>query len=207
MNRRLLAAYGLPLVEERLAETVEEAVAWAGELGYPVVVKTAVPGVHKSEIAGVALDLHDPAAVRQAALRIGPPLLVQPMVEGGVELLAGLAQDPSFGPLVAFGPGGRMAELIGEAGFRIVPLSDVDAEELVLEGKAGRLVRGFRGGTPGDVHALTDVLHRLSRLGEDLPEVAELDLNPVIAFPEGCTVVDARVRVRRPVRSVTAKTW
>jgi acyl-CoA synthetase (NDP forming) len=145
--------------------------------------------------------------VRSAAGRIGPPLLVQPMVDGGVELLAGLVQDPLFGPLVAFGAGGKLAELIGEASFRIAPLTEVDTDELLEEGKAGRLVRGFRGGPPADPHALADLLHRLSRLGEDRPEVAELDLNPVLAFPDRCVCVDARIRVRHPTPGSSPKTW
>jgi acyl-CoA synthetase (NDP forming) len=206
-TRSLLEAYGVPLVAEGIAETVEEAVAAAEGLGYPVAVKTALPGVHKTEIAGVELSLESPAAVRQAAERIGPPLLVQPMVLGGAEVLAGLVQDPLFGPLVAFGPGGRLAELIGEAGFRIAPLTDVDAAELVREGKAGRLVAGFRGAPPADEGALIDLLHRLSRIGYDLPQVAELDLNPVIALFDRCVAVDARARVRRLAPPEVVKTW
>jgi acetyl coenzyme A synthetase (ADP forming)-like protein len=206
-TRELLSAYGLPVVPERVAETVEAAVEAAGELGFPVVVKTAAAGVHKTETGGIALDLGDEAAVREAVERIGPPVIVQPMVEGSAELLAGLVQDPVFGPLVAFGPGGVLAELIGEAGFRIGPLTDVDAAELVTTGKAGRLVSGFRGAPPADVDALTDLLHRLDRLGEDLPAVAELDLNPVLALPEGCIAVDARARVRRADQRPLRKTW
>jgi acyl-CoA synthetase (NDP forming) len=129
------------------------------------------------------------------------------MVVGGTELLAGLVQDPVFGPLVAFGPGGVLAELIGEASFRIAPLTDLDAEELVQEGKAGRLVRGFRGAPHADATRLVDLVHRLARLGEDLPAVAELDLNPVLAFPDRCVAVDSRVRVRRPVAQARTKSW
>ena len=102
------------------------------------------------------------------------------MLSGGAELLAGVVQDPVFGPLVAFGPGGVFAELIGEAAFRIAPLTDVDAEELV---------------------------HRLARLGEDFPAIAELDLNPVLALPDRCVAVDARVRVCVPGALVRAKSW
>jgi acyl-CoA synthetase (NDP forming) len=100
-----------------------------------------------------------------------------------------------------------MAELIGEAGFRIAPLTDVDAEELVSTGKAGKLVRGYRGAPAADEAALTDLLHRLSRLGEDIPEAAELDLNPVIAGPGGCVAVDARIRLRPPQAARSPKTW
>ncbi|HET9244131.1 MAG TPA: GNAT family N-acetyltransferase [Gaiella sp.] len=205
--RELLLAYGLPLVAERIAASGEEAAAAADTLGYPVVVKTTLAGAHKTDVGGIALDLADEAAVQEAVARIGTPVLIQPMIEGSAELLAGIVQDPVFGPLVAFGPGGVLAELIGEAGFRIAPLTDGDAEELVFGGKTGRLVRGFRGAPPADGEALLDLVHRLARLGEDLDAVAELDLNPVIAQPAGCVVVDARVRVRRPTHVARAKTW
>jgi acetyl coenzyme A synthetase (ADP forming)-like protein len=205
--RALLAAYGIPLVPERVASTVEGAMAAAEELGFPAVVKTAVAGAHKTERGGVALRLADAAAVARAAAAIGPPVIVQPMVAGRVELLAGVVQDPVFGALVAFGAGGVLAELIGEAEFRIAPLTDADAAEVVVAGKAGRLVRGFRGAPPADEAALRDLLHRLSQLGEDLPEVAELDLNPVMAGPDGCVAVDARVRLRQRASHLRAKTW
>jgi acetyl coenzyme A synthetase (ADP forming)-like protein len=206
-TRGLLEAYGLPLVPERLATSTDEAAAAAGELGFPAVVKTAGAGAHKTESGGVALDLRNEDELRAAVARIGAPVVVQPYVRGGAELLAGVVQDPVFGPLVAFGPGGVLAELIGAAAFRIAPLTDVDAAELVMEGKAGRLVRGFRGAPPADAGALVDVLHRLARLAEDVAEVAELDLNPIIAGPSGCVVVDARIRLKAEPRSRPLKAW
>ncbi len=206
-TRELLLAYSLPLAPESVADSPEEAVAAAEQLGFPVVLKTAAAGAHKTDVGGVALDLPDAGAVRAAAKRIGGPLIVQPMIPSGAELLAGIVQDPVFGPLVGFGPGGVFAELIGEAAFRIAPLTDRDAEELVYGGKAGRLVRGFRGAPAADGAALADLLLRLARLGEDLPAVAELDLNPVLALPDGCVVVDARIRVRSPELAARAKTW
>lgn len=205
--RALLEAYGVPVVPERLAAGPEEAAAAARELGFPAVVKTATPGAHKTETGGVALNLADEAEVRAAAGRIGGAVVVQPMIAGGAELLAGIVQDPLFGPLVAFGPGGVLAELIGEAHFRLAPLTDVDAGELVYEGKAGRLVAGFRGSPAADARALTDVLHRLSRLAEDVPEVAELDLNPIMALPDRAVAVDARIKLARPHLRPQAKTW
>ena len=137
-------AYGLPLVDERLAATPEEAAAAATELGYPVVVKTARAGAHKTESGGVVLDLADAEAVRAAAERIGGPVIVQPQIQGGVELLAGVAQDPVFGPLVAFGPGGVMAELIGDAQL------PADAAHGRRRGRARRVGQGgeARGGIP-----------------------------------------------------------
>jgi acetyl coenzyme A synthetase (ADP forming)-like protein len=206
-TRRLLEAYGVPLVPERLVITPQAAVEAAGELGYPVVLKTATPGAHKTEEGGVILDLADGEAVRAAAERLGGPLLVQPFVRGGTELLAGAMQDPVFGPLVAFGPGGVLAELIGEAQFRLAPLTDLDAQELVRAGKAGRLVAGFRGAPPADETALIDLLLRLSLLAEELPEVAELDLNPVLALTNGCLAVDARVRIADHVQPRRTKSW
>jgi acetyl coenzyme A synthetase (ADP forming)-like protein len=205
--RKLFGAYGVPLVPERVASTIGEARAIAAELGYPVVVKTAAAGAHKTEHGGVALDLRDVAAVDEAVARIGLPVLLQPFLRGGVEILVGAVQDPVFGPLVALGPGGTLAELIGDAGFRLAPLTDVDADELVREGKAGVLLAGFRGTPPADSSAVADILLRVARLADDLPEVAELDLNPVIARSDGCVVVDARVRVAPPPELTRLKSW
>jgi acetyl coenzyme A synthetase (ADP forming)-like protein len=206
-TRSLLQSYGIPVVDERTAATLDEAVAAAKELGYPVVLKTAVAGAHKTEVGGVALDLRDEAAVRDAANRIGAPLLVQPLIRGGVELLVGAVEDPVFGPLVALGPGGTLAELIGAAAFRLAPLTDADADELVETEKVGRLLAGYRGAPPADIRSVTDLLLRVGRLVDDVPELAELDLNPVIAGPQGCVAVDARVRVSPPSGARPAKTW
>jgi acyl-CoA synthetase (NDP forming) len=129
------------------------------------------------------------------------------MVRGGAELLAGAVQDPVFGPLVAFGPGGVLAELIGQAQFRLAPLTDLDAQELVRAGKAGQLVAGFRGNPPASEDALVDLLLRLARLAEEVPEMAELDLNPVLALADRCVAVDARVRVARQTPHRRAKSW
>ena len=206
-TRRLLGAYGLPLVPERRAETPDEAVAAAVELGLPAVVKTAVAGAHKTESGGVALDLRSEDEVRRAAERIGGPVIVQPFLSGGCELLAGVVQDPVFGPLVAFGPGGTLAELIGSARFALAPVTDVDVQLALTSGKAGRLVAGWRGSPPADTAAVADVLYRLSQLAVDLPEVAELDLNPILAGPDGCVAVDARVRLQPVDQTTATKTW
>jgi len=205
--RALLDAYRIPVVDQRVVETPDAAAQAAVELGFPVVVKTAAPGAHKTESGGVILGLADADAVRTAAGRIGGPVLLQPMVSGSAELLAGVVQDPLFGPLVALGPGGVLAELIGDAGLRIAPLSDEDARELVELGKVGSLVRGYRGKPAADTDSILDVVHRLSRLGEDLPEVAELDVNPLVVSPAGCVAVDARVRVRLADAPLRTKTW
>jgi acetyl coenzyme A synthetase (ADP forming)-like protein len=205
--RTLLSAYGVPLVPEHVVADADEAVAAAHSFGRPVVLKTADAGAHKTETGGVALNLETDDEIRAAAARIGGPLLVQPMIVGGIELLAGVVQDTVFGPLVAFGPGGVLAELIGAADFRIAPLTDIDADELVQGGKAGQLIRGFRGAAAADAPALIAMLHRLSQLAVDVPEVAELDLNPVIALPSGCIAVDARVRLRARPEDRSLKSW
>jgi acetyl coenzyme A synthetase (ADP forming)-like protein len=205
--RDLLAAYGIPVVAELPADSVDEAIAAAEHLGFPVVLKTAVAGEHKTESGGVALDLRDVDAVRAAARRIGPPLIVQPLVRTGVELLVGAVQDDAFGPLVALGPGGVLAELVGDARFRLAPLTDRDAQELAEAGKAGALLAGFRGAAPADTLAVIDLLLRVSRLVDDLPELAELDLNPVIAGPDGCVAVDARLRLSSIRRTHRTKSW
>jgi acetate---CoA ligase (ADP-forming) len=206
-TRKLLSAYGIPLVSERTAQTPADAAAAAAELGFPVVVKTAAAGAHKTESGGVALDLRSESEVEEVAERIGGPVVVQPFLSGAVELLAGVVQDPVFGPLVAFGPGGTLAELIGSARFALAPLTDVDVEIALTTGKAAKLVAGWRGAPPANADALADLLHRLSRLAVDLPEVAELDLNPVLAGPDGCTAVDARVRIAQPETATRTKTW
>jgi hypothetical protein len=147
------------------------------------------------------------AEVRDAAARIAGPVLVQQYLREGTELLAGLVQDPVFGPLVAFGPGGVLAELIGSANFALAPLTDVDAAELIGTGKAAKLVDGWRGAPSADRPALAELLHRLSRLAVELSEVSELDLNPVLAGPDGCVAVDSRIRIARVSGSSSPKTW
>jgi acetate---CoA ligase (ADP-forming) len=207
VTHALLEVYGIPLVGERRADTPDEAATAALELGLPVVVKTARAGAHKTESGGVVLDVRTAEDVRTAAACMAGPVLVQQYLTEGTELLAGLVQDPVFGPLVAFGPGGVLAELIGSANFALAPLTDVDAAELIGTGKAGKLVDGWRGAPAADRDALAGLLHRLSRLAVDLPEVSELDLNPVLAGPEGCVAVDARIRIARPSASASPKTW
>jgi acetate---CoA ligase (ADP-forming) len=203
----LLGAYGIPLVAERQAANPDEAAAAAAELGFPVVVKTAVAGAHKTESGGVALDLRTAADVRSAAASMNGPVFVQQYITRGTELLAGIVQDPVFGPIVAFGPGGVFAELIGSANFALAPLTDIDAAELLATGKVAKLVDGWRGAPAADRASLEDLLHRLSRLASDLPEVVELDLNPILAGVDGCVAVDMRIRVEPYAPPDSKKTW
>jgi len=127
-------------------------------------------------------------------------VLVQEMALPGVEAIVGVTQDPSFGPLMMFGLGGTFVELLKDVVFRIHPLTDVDAREMVRSVKGYPLLEGWRGAAPGDIAALEELLLRVSRLAEDIPEIAEMDLNPVKVLPpgQGCVVVDTRVLLRAP---------
>jgi acetate---CoA ligase (ADP-forming) len=205
--RRLLTAYGVPCVIQRTVSNREEALEAAHVLGHPLAVKLAEAGVHKVDRGGVILGVNDTAELDAALDRVGYPAVLQPMVSGGIELLAGVVQDPVFGPVVAFGPGGTMAELIGGTAFATLPLTDMDAQELVASGKAGELVAGFRGRTAADTGALVDLVVRLAALAEDFPQVSELDLNPVIALADDCVAVDARVRVAHAAPHGRLKSW
>ena len=206
----LLAAMKLPLAQGRNATTVEEAVKLAREIGFPVAVKLASHTIlHKTEIGGVYLNLANDVAVQKAfeAIRTrlaqeGKPeamegVLVQPTISGGVEVMAGMTRDPLFGPLLAFGLGGIHVEVLGDVQFRIAPLTDHDAAEMVRGIKGYCLLQGYRGRPAADENALGDVLLRLSQLVEAIPEISELDLNPIFALPpeQGCRIVDARIRV------------
>ena len=199
----LLASYQVPLVAMRPARSEQEAAQAAAELGGRVVLKAEAEGlVHKSDAGAVKLDLRTPREVTDAyrtlVASLGSSLkrvLVQPMITDGVEVLIGVVQEPVFGPLVVFGLGGVATEVLGDHAARLTPLTDTDADELIHAVHAASLLLGRRGAPPADVGALADTLLRVSRLADDLPEVAELDLNPVIARPDGVFAVDTRIRI------------
>ncbi len=200
---QLLRCYGLPVAPSRLAATADEAAVAAVDLGGHVAVKANVPGlVHKTDAGAVLLDLRGPDEVRQAfadlTQRFGSRLtgvLIQPMISGGTETIMGVVQEPVFGPLVVFGLGGVATEVLGDHAARLAPLTTTDADDLIHSIRAAPLLLGHRGQPPADIAALRDTLLRVSQLADDLPQVAELDLNPVIARPDGVTAVDARIRV------------
>jgi acyl-CoA synthetase (NDP forming)/RimJ/RimL family protein N-acetyltransferase len=203
LARDLLGCYRIPLVSTALVVSEQGAVAAAAALGGPVVLKADAKGlVHKTEAGAVKLDLRTDtdvaAAYRDLVDRFGDGLtgvVVQPMLRGGVEVLVGVVQEAVFGPLVVFGLGGIATDLLGDHTAKLTPLTDADARELITGLRAARLLDGYRGQPAADIDALADVLLRVSRLADDLPEVAELDLNPVLAMADGCLAVDARVRV------------
>jgi acetyl coenzyme A synthetase (ADP forming)-like protein len=209
----VLRAYGVPLPRSVVARSADEAAAAARELGTPAVAKLVSSTIlHKSDVGGVRLNLATPEAVAEAYREIERGLaergladgmagvLVQPMERPGIETIVGVVTDPTFGPLIAFGSGGVLAEVMGDVAFRLHPLTDVDADELVASTKAATLLRGYRGAPPADAAALRELLLRVSRLVEDVPELAELDLNPLVvrSAGEGVVALDARLRLARP---------
>jgi acyl-CoA synthetase (NDP forming) len=204
--RRLLTCYGLPVVEEGFVPSGAEAREIAATMSGPYALKgvsTAV--VHKSEARGVRLDLATPADVEQAAREMTADyaaaghaiegFMVQPMVPSGIELLVGVVHDRLFGPVVACAIGGTQTELLKDVSVRITPLTDVDAAQMVRSLATYPLLDGYRGAPPLDVAALEEVLLRVSALVEAHPEIAEMDLNPVIVLPRGAVIVDARIRI------------
>jgi acyl-CoA synthetase (NDP forming)/GNAT superfamily N-acetyltransferase len=200
----LLRCYGIPLAELTSARSEDEAVRAFEAVAGPVVVKADVPGlVHKTDAGAVELDLRTEADVRNAYRRLTGrfgerqrSVLVQPMITGGTEVIVGVADDHMFGPLVVFGLGGVATEVLADHTARLTPLTDTDVDRLIGSIRSAPLLRGHRGSPPADLGALRDLLLRVSRLADDLPEVTELDLNPVIARPDGVYVVDARIKVR-----------
>jgi len=206
----VLSAAQLPLQPGEVVHTADEAVALADKVGWPVALKLASRQiVHKTEVGGVRLNLSTAQSVRDAFESIKTQLaernqlaamdgvLVQPMMTGGVEVMVGVTHDPLFGPLIAFGLGGIHVEILGDVQFRITPLTDRDAAEMVRGIKGYRLLSGYRGHPAADIEAIEDVLLRISRLVEEIPEIIELDLNPIFALPpgQGCRIVDARIRL------------
>ncbi len=209
-NQAILAAMKLPLVEGRVATTADEAVKMAREFGFPVAIKLASHRiVHKTEIGAVRLNVQSEQEVRDAYQAIRARLLqdrnldamegvlVQPMLSRGVEVAAGMSRDRLFGPLIAFGLGGIHIEILGDVQFRMAPLTDHDATEMVQGIKGYKLLTGYRGHPAVDIKAVEDVLLRISQLVQAIPEITELDLNPIFALPDarGCRIVDARIRV------------
>lgn len=213
--RQVLSAFNLPTLAGGLAKTAEEAVDLARTVGYPAVVKLASRQiVHKTEIDGVRLNLADDDQVKRAFHEIRERLvkenrleamdgvLVQPMLSAGVELMVGVAEDPLFGPLIAFGLGGIHVEILGDVCFRVTPLTERDIREMIQGTRGYRLLKGYRGHPSADIAALEELLLRVSRMVEEIPEIADLDLNPVFSLApgEGCRIADVRVRVAPAAR-------
>jgi acyl-CoA synthetase (NDP forming)/RimJ/RimL family protein N-acetyltransferase len=202
--RRLLAAYGITFLEMVPAKTVDDAVEAGERLGWNVVLKSTAPRLrHRPDLADVWRHIDTADEMRDAwatmERTIAEPdeaeFVVQPMATTGVPVAVRTAEDARFGPVVSFGVSGVTTELLGDRSFRIPPLTDVDAVEMIREVKAAPLLHGYRGGIVADLGAAADLLHRVSRLADDLPEVADLDLDPVLVASHGLAVVNASARI------------
>jgi acetyl coenzyme A synthetase (ADP forming)-like protein len=206
-THRVLEAFRLPVVTGVLTKTAAESVAIASTIGFPVVAKLSSPNaIHKTEVGGVRPNLTTAEAVRTAFAALEKSarergltfagVVIQPMVSG-TETMVGVVHDRLFGPLVGFGLGGTEVEVLGDVRFRVAPLSDRDTDELVRETRAFTVLSGHRGRPPGDLGALSELISRASCLAEAVPEILEIDFNPVMvgSAGHGCRIVDARIRV------------
>ena len=205
-SKQLLHDAGIRVTQARLAASADDAVAAAEAIGYPAVLKVVSGDIaHKSDVGGVELNLDDGEAVRaafdriMAAVKVAAPdaavdgVSVQQMADPGTEVIIGSTTDPQFGPVLAFGLGGIMVEVLKDVAFRIVPLEPRDARQIVREIKGFPILEGIRGRPGSDIDALEAMILQVSAFAEQHPEVAELDLNPVFAYPDGAIAVDARV--------------
>ncbi|HEX6234368.1 MAG TPA: bifunctional GNAT family N-acetyltransferase/acetate--CoA ligase family protein [Jiangellaceae bacterium] len=205
--RQLLACYGIPLLEIIPAATVDDAVAAGERLGWNVVLKATAPHLRfRPDLADVWRNIDTADEMRDAwatmAQMLADPaeaqFVVQPMAPPGIPVVIRAEEDDLFGPVVSFGMSGVPTDLLGDRAYRIPPLTDVDAREMIREIKAAPLLLGYRGGAVADLAAIEDLLHRVSRLTDDLPEVIDLQLTPILAAPDGCSVVNGSATVARP---------
>lgn len=207
-GRRVLEAYGVPGPAEALASNPDQALVAARKIGFPVALKLASPDIlHKTDVGGVLLNVADEAGVRDGfqnilnRARAAHPgariagVQVQKMITGGHEVIVGIKRDPTFGPLVMFGLGGIYVEVLADIAFRLAPLTPADAWEMIGEVRAARLLEGLRGAPPSDRAALVDAIVRVGQLAAEHPEIAELDINPLLVLPEGQGVAAVDVRV------------
>jgi acyl-CoA synthetase (NDP forming) len=202
----LLGCYGLPIVDTRVVATPADAAAAAGEMEGSVALKAVAPGlIHKTEAGAVRLGLRDPESVRVAAedmkVRVEAVghavqgFVLQRMIEQGVEVIVGVVHDPSFGPVIACGAGGTAVELVKDVSVRITPPTELEASDMIRSLRTFPLLQGYRGAPKADVPALEEILLRVAAIVEAHPEIAEMDLNPVVVLPQGASIVDARIRV------------
>lgn len=199
----MLDCYGIRVCQQRIAASATQASAAAEEVGFPVALKIARGDVvHKTEPGGVSLDLVDRQAVADAYSQVvagcgdgDPRVVVQQMVPPGTELIVGAVQDPQFEPVVMLGAGGVLSDVLADRSFRILPLTDTDAVTMIDGLRMAPLLDGFRGRPIVSRDAVRDLLHRVAAFVEDLPQIAELDLNPVVCIGADMVAVDAKIRL------------
>jgi acetyl-CoA synthetase (ADP-forming) len=198
--------YGIPVTKFRVAKTVDEAVKFAEELGYPVVLKIVSPDViHKFDVGGVVLNLQSRWEVQKAFNQILESvkrhasnvkilgITVQEMVPASTEVIVGAVKDPQFGPALMFGLGGIFVEVLKDVTFRVAPINEMEAREMITEIKAYPILKGYRGLPSVDIETIVQILVNTSRFVMRHPEIKELDLNPVVTYEKGAKTVDARI--------------
>ena len=204
--KALCSEYGIRVTKFSVARTPEEALRFADEIGYPVVLKVVSPQViHKSDVGGVVTQLEDPREVKDAYQRIltnvekNKPdaeimgVLVEEMAPPSIEVIVGATRNPQFGPVLMFGLGGILVEIIRDVSFRVAPINSSDALEMITELKAYSVLKGYRNQPPADINAMVEILLKVSKLVVERPEIREVDLNPIFVYEKGAKVVDARV--------------
>lgn len=205
-SKQLLEKARISVIKTKLATSMKEAVALSKEIGFPVVLKIASPDViHKSDAGGVKVGLQNATQVSRAYKEIMTSVKqkhpkatidgvsVQPMAKPGVEVIIGMSKDPQFGPVLMFGLGGILVEILKDVSFRIVPLARRDAREMIRDIKGYPVLEGYRGQEPANVPFLEEMLLKVSDFAEQNPEIKELDLNPIFAYRDGAIAVDARI--------------
>ncbi len=205
-SKELLKKAGIPVIETKLARSKKEAISISKEMGFPVVLKISSPDVvHKSDSGGVKLGLTNATQVGKAysgiissVKQVSPQaqiqgVSVQLMASPGVEVIVGMSKDPQFGPVLMFGLGGVFVEVLKDVSFRIVPVTERDAREMIKEIKGYPILEGYRGQKPASIPALEKLIIKVSQFVEKNPQIKELDLNPVFAYPDKAVAVDARI--------------
>ena len=205
-SKQVFEDAGLNIVKTKLASSQQEAINISDKIGYPVVLKVASPDIsHKSDAGGVRVGLNNENEVKKAykeimaATRQSYPdaniegVSVQSMARPGIEVIIGMFKDPQFGPVLMFGLGGIFVEILKDVSFRIVPLARRDAREMIKEIKGYALLQGFRGQEPANIPFLEALLLKVSSFVEQVPQIKEIDLNPIFAYKDGATIVDARI--------------
>ncbi|HKZ93101.1 MAG TPA: acetate--CoA ligase family protein [Candidatus Bathyarchaeia archaeon] len=206
--------YGIPVTRFKVALTQDEAMGFAGQIGYPIVLKIVSPDVlHKWDVGGVVLDLKNAGEVEDAYKKIllnvkrhKPDakivgVLVQEMVPSSTEVIVGSMKDPQFGPALMFGLGGIFVEVLKDVTFRIAPITVADAKEMITEVKGYPILKGYRGQPPADIDAIIRILMSTSKLVMDHMEIKELDLNPIMVYEKGAKTVDARIIIEQTISS------
>jgi acyl-CoA synthetase (NDP forming) len=205
-SKELLKKAGIPVVETKLAQSKKEAISISKKVGFPVVLKISSPDVvHKSDSGGVKLGLANATQVGKAyneilsSVKQAYPeaqiegVSVQSMAPPGVEVIVGMSKDPQFGPVLMFGLGGILVEVLKDVSFRIVPVTARDAKEMIREIKGYPILEGYRGQKPASIPALEKLIVKVSQFVEKNPQIRELDLNPIFAYPDKAVAVDARI--------------